>query len=133
MTPQNTVVAWNKIDLGSADRADDNPWAAFPQVETSAREGTGIEELEKTLTRLIDRERIEIDGDLIAINARHATDLTDAGACLDAAQAKLATGAADELMAADLRGALDALGRIGGRVDHERILDRLFSSFCIGK
>lgn len=132
MTPANTVVAWNKIDLGSTEAAD-TPWTSFPQVATSARDGTGIDKLECTLSQLIDRERVEIDGDLIAINARHASDLTDAEACLDAARAKLATGAADELMAADLRGVLDALGRIGGRVDHERILDRLFSSFCIGK
>ena len=29
--------------------------------------------------------------------------------------------------------ALDALGEISGKVDNERMLDQLFSTFCIGK
>lgn len=38
-----------------------------------------------------------------------------------------------ELRAEDLRLALRALGRITGRVDVEDLLDKIFSSFCIGK
>ena len=130
----NTVVVWNKSDLAPAgpEPAD---WAAFARVAVSATTGAGIDELEREIVKRVDKERITFDGDVVAINARHAGDLTAARDCLAAAEAKLrdsATGA-DELMASDLRGALDALGRIGGRVDHERILDQLFASFCIGK
>ena len=32
-----------------------------------------------------------------------------------------------------VRGALEALGEILGKYDHERMLDRLFAAFCIGK
>jgi len=32
-----------------------------------------------------------------------------------------------------MRGALDAIGAILGRIDNEAMLDVLFSSFCIGK
>jgi tRNA modification GTPase len=38
-----------------------------------------------------------------------------------------------ELAAAQGRVALDALGEIVGRIDNERMLDKLFASFCIGK
>jgi tRNA modification GTPase len=38
-----------------------------------------------------------------------------------------------ELVASDIRGALDALGEVAGRVDNERMLDALFATFCIGK
>lgn len=38
-----------------------------------------------------------------------------------------------ELAAESLRGASAALERLIGRLDAERVLDRLFSSFCIGK
>jgi len=37
------------------------------------------------------------------------------------------------LIASDLRAALNALGEITGRIDNERMLDRLFATFCIGK
>ena len=45
----------------------------------------------------------------------------------------LASGGPAELLASDLRGALEALGEISGKVDNERVLDQLFASFCIGK
>ena len=38
-----------------------------------------------------------------------------------------------ELMAQDLRFAVNALGRITGRVDVEDLLDAIFKDFCIGK
>lgn len=39
----------------------------------------------------------------------------------------------DELVAEDLRGAADCLGRLLGRVDVEDVLDSIFHEFCIGK
>jgi tRNA modification GTPase len=38
-----------------------------------------------------------------------------------------------ELAAEEVRLASRAIGEITGRVDVEDVLDRLFSSFCIGK
>lgn len=132
LTPANTILVWNKTDLAPAGTARDE-WARFTQVMVAALTGAGIGELEQTVSDLIDNQQVAFYGDIVAINARHAGDLTAASECLAIAEAKLAEAAADELMAADLRGALDALGRIGGRVDHERVLDKLFASFCIGK
>ncbi len=128
----NTVVVWNKTDLAAPGDMPE-AWRGFSRVAVSALQGQGIEELERAISLLVDKDQLVLDGDLIAINARHAADLAEAGECLAAAEAKLSAGAADELMASDLRGTLDALGRIGGRVDHEQILDKLFSAFCIGK
>jgi tRNA modification GTPase len=38
-----------------------------------------------------------------------------------------------ELIVADMRGAVEHIGQVVGRVDNERMLDRLFKQFCIGK
>ena len=50
-----------------------------------------------------------------------------------AARQKLAANEPGELLASDLRAALDAFGQVSGKIDNERILDQLFASFCIGK
>ncbi|HEX7447478.1 MAG TPA: hypothetical protein VF306_08030 [Pirellulales bacterium] len=39
----------------------------------------------------------------------------------------------EELVAAELRLALDALGQVVGTVYTDDVLDRIFSRFCIGK
>ena len=128
----NTVVVWNKIDLAPAPAAPAD-WGEWRTVAVSAREGRGLAELEAAIVAAIEGFRQDEGGELIAINARHARDLGEAVEGLAAAQAKLAAGSADELLAADLRSVLDALGRIGGKVDNERMLDKLFASFCVGK
>jgi len=60
---------------------------------------------------------------------RHRRALEEAVAALAAAQ----NAALPELVAEELRLAVRALGRIGGRVDVEDLLDIVFSDFCIGK
>jgi tRNA modification GTPase len=59
--------------------------------------------------------------------------LSEARAGLRSALEKLSIHGEVELVASDLRGVLDAFGQITGKIDHERMLDRLFASFCIGK
>ena len=73
------------------------------------------------------------DGEMIAINARHAQALSQARECLAEARQKLAGKDSIELLASDLRAALAAVGEICGRIDNERMLDQLFATFCIGK
>jgi tRNA modification GTPase len=131
-TPVNTVVVFNKSDLPCPASAPTLP-AAYPQVQVSALTGSGIEALLDAVTRLADSFQMETGDELIAINARHAQSLTVASECLDSAAQKLATTEASELVASDLRGALDAFGQISGKIDNEQVLDRLFASFCIGK
>ncbi|HVC97288.1 MAG TPA: hypothetical protein VND64_26645 [Pirellulales bacterium] len=42
-------------------------------------------------------------------------------------------GQGEELVAAELRLALDELGQVVGAVYTDDVLDRIFSRFCIGK
>ena len=42
-------------------------------------------------------------------------------------------GGREELVAAELRVALEELGRVAGAVYTDDVLDRIFSRFCIGK
>ncbi|GAB5558875.1 MAG: tRNA uridine-5-carboxymethylaminomethyl(34) synthesis GTPase MnmE [Synoicihabitans sp.] len=129
----SAVVVLNKIDLlgGKTSLAVGPPGLAA--VQTSALEGIGLEELEREIGRLADAFSPDDSADQIAINARHADALRRACDGLASAQSHLENRGPTELLASDLRSALDAYGDIAGRIDNEEMLDRLFSTFCIGK
>lgn len=69
-----------------------------------------------------------------ALLPRHRRALAAALDGLDAALAAARhPGAPAELIAAGLRGALDALGEIAGAISPDDVLGRVFAVFCIGK
>ena len=133
LQPAATLVILNKIDQCEGGSAVAEPPAGFGSVAVSALYGTGLEALEKAIIAVADRLQPDAREDQIAVNARHADALRRARDDLQAADEKLAQDGAVELLASDLRSALDALGEIAGRIDNEAMLDQLFATFCIGK
>jgi tRNA modification GTPase len=65
--------------------------------------------------------------------ARCCESLSGALAALQQARRAAEAGLGDELIALELREAIDHLGKIAGRVYTDDVLDRIFSRFCIGK
>ena len=65
--------------------------------------------------------------------ARCRETLTGAIDAVERAEQAGRSGLGDELIAIELREALDCLGHILGTVYSDDILDRIFSKFCIGK
>ena len=133
MTADNAVAVLNKCDLLHGMDSKTKSPAGLPTVKLSALTGEGIDALHTEIARQADRFQVRVGNDLIAINARHAHALERAKSGLSDALGKLGEGGQVELLASDLRGALDALGEISGKVDNERMLDHLFATFCIGK
>ena len=105
--------------------------AQVPEVDLvlSTRTGEGLDELLRTLAQL--GEDLAGAGEpALVSHARDAEALTQALAALDETRSTLGNW---ELAAESLRRASAALERLIGRLDAERVLDRLFASFCIGK
>jgi tRNA modification GTPase len=130
LTPENTLILLNKSDLSTSPAL---PSPTLPHLRISALTGDGIDALTDHITRLADAFRHDQGDEIIAINARHADALRRANECLTTARAKVSAHDPTELLASDLRGALDAFGEIAGKIDNERMLDHLFKTFCIGK
>ncbi len=65
--------------------------------------------------------------------ARSGDSLIKTQAALDRALAIAEEETDQELLAIEIREALDELGKIAGAVYTDDILDRIFSRFCIGK
>lgn len=126
------LVIENKTDLtDSKDRADYLPELGHIRVSTVS--GDGIDHLRETIVDILESNEIVPHPDSLVVNARHATALQAARDAVDTALAKLQNGEPTELAGSDLRLAVDALEQIVGKIDNEAMLDRLFSSFCIGK
>lgn len=127
---QRVITVANKQDLVR------EPVLAAPSdcgvpVPTCAVTGEGLEELfdavEQTVWQTSDWEEPEV-----AVSARHAALLTDAGPPLQQAVTHL-TDEDWELAAVCLRTAIDCVGRITGRTVSPDVLDSIFARFCIGK
>jgi tRNA modification GTPase len=112
----------SKIDIPGA--------AADGRLGISAKTAAGLPELVATIAERA-RERI---GDLSApaiTRERHRQNLL---ACAGALREFMRAPASEhELRAEDLRRAVQAIGRITGRVDVEDVLGEIFARFCIGK
>jgi tRNA modification GTPase len=98
-------------------------------VRVSALTGANMDALRSSMDRIA-FGRADSRGAL-ALNARHVRAIDAALAALSGAAARVAGPA--ELLAADLREALDAMGDVLGRITPDDLLGRVFSSFCIGK
>lgn len=132
MTATNTIVIENKTDLPGAKSCSDF-MPEFKHVRTSLLEGRGLAELRDVWEESIDTSLSQPQNDGVVVNARHAASLGEAVDALELASFKLKRGEHSELIAADLRDAVEHIGQVVGRVDNERMLDRLFKQFCIGK
>ena len=120
----------NKSDLGIY-----TGWQSVqpchPQIILSAKTGDGITTLRARL-----RETLLGKSDLpaeIVTKERHVLALQQASTGLSQALQSLEFGNPGEIIALDLRVALDALAAIIGETTPDDVLDRIFQTFCIGK
>ncbi len=120
------LVALTKIDAGR--RTD----YAGEAIATSSLTGEGLE----TLVRRLRGAALAAQGSgavVAGTAARCRESLRLAGECLQRAKGLADAARGEELIAAEVRSALDELGKVVGAVYTEDILDRIFSRFCIGK
>ena len=127
------VAVGNKLDVASDDEI--SAFSFRPDtVLIAASRGDGLDELQASLLRHVRGAGLDrTGGSTIVTNLRHARSLEATTTALDAVLVGLATGAGTELIAADLRQALAALGEITGEISTDDLLTSIFTQFCIGK
>lgn len=102
-------------------------------IETSSITGHGLDVLERHLSDRVLAARSS-GGDVVTgTAARCRESLRLAGECLERAGELARTQSGEELVAAEIRVALEELGKVVGTVYTDDVLDRIFSRFCIGK
>lgn len=118
--------------LNKSDLNEHPAWANRRAVRLSCKKQQGLPALEEAIRDFFLRDIGESDT-LAAINTRHRHALRTALQALENAAGQIELGSSPELIDIELRAALDALGSITGKIDTEDILDRVFSTFCLGK
>jgi tRNA modification GTPase len=103
-----------------------------PIVRLSALKESGIEKLEEEIVGMI-TQGIEVPGEVAITSVRQKNCLEKVNGHLRDAGKGCRQGAAPELVAIDIRLALDELGQLTGEVVTDELLDSIFSRFCIGK
>ena len=132
----NILIAINKTDLPPA--WETTTIAGLLQQDAkilhiSAKFGTGLTELKNIIVdSCLSGNSIDTDSAMIT-NMRHKMALEKALANVGAAKNNILNGMSPEFAAFDLREALDNIDEITGRKINDEILDKIFSSFCIGK
>jgi tRNA modification GTPase len=121
------LMVLTKCDLASKSE----PGRPMPSTARtcSAVTGAGLAELAATIR---DRLAAAAPAGATATAARCGSIIRDAAAAL-ASAIELSGAGDDELLAAELRFALNAVGEVVGAVCADDVLDRVFSQFCIGK
>ncbi len=126
------VLARNKSDLPSAWSALPKEAPPGPEVAVSARDGRGLDDLQKALLAAIPEQSRPLD-EVVVTNARQHQALVRSAGHVEEAIALLGARAELEIVAAELQAACAALDELLGRSDVEDVLDRVFSRFCVGK
>ena len=103
-----------------------------PVICISAKAKNNIEELIDKLFVLAVNQDIEKDA-VIVTNARHYQSLERLSKALEEVQEGMNNSIPGDLLALDIKEALQHLGEITGEITSEDQLDFIFSKFCIGK
>jgi tRNA modification GTPase len=121
------VVVRNKSDLLATASQEDSD-----SLQTSALTGQGLGELRAAILRLLHAEGDAATGGVLN-SLRQQQAVASALESLAAAETANESGIPHEFLLADLHGALRALDSLTGQTTSDDILNRIFSTFCIGK
>jgi len=121
-----TLIAANKCDLTTQ--------AEIPEaLPVSALTGIGIKELRAAIMRVIAPQGVLEQESGFITSLRHEQLLRESGEALAQARTATSIGIPHEMLLLDLYAALRPIDAITGATTADDILNRIFSTFCIGK
>lgn len=131
---RKAVVLMNKTDLELAVTKEElEQKTKHPVIAVSAKEETGIEELEKAIQNMFYDGKIDFNDEMLITNVRHKTLLTDALSSLNMVIQSIYDGMPEDFLTIDLMDAYEQLGRIIGEAVEDDLVNEIFSKFCMGK
>jgi len=125
------IIVRNKTDLAARLELPDGLNSRVADV--CSLTGQGIEALKDTIRDIVWSGEIKAEMLQAMINSRHQDALRRAREATGRTMEALRGDLALDLVALDLRIAVNAVGEVVGKTTTEDLLDSIFSQFCIGK
>ena len=131
---RKAIVLLNKSDLTAViEKEEMEQKTGAPVISISAREETGMEELEEQMKKMFFQGEISFNDEVYITNARHKQALLEAKKSLELTAGSIEMGMPEDFFSIDLMNAYEELGLIIGEAVVEDLVNEIFSKFCTGK
>ncbi len=129
---KKTVAIINKSDLPRKISMEKVSAYFTNVVETSVVENENVTKITDKILEILNLSDVSYDGGIIT-NARQAAAITRAAERCEEAYYAAQMGMTPDAVTMDAEGAITALGEITGGSVTEDVVNKIFSSFCVGK
>jgi len=131
----NTLIVINKIDKSSDAVLDEikNALIGRKTLFASAKTRQGLEQLEKEIAGLAEKDDVNKANEILVTNIRHKMLIDKAVGSIREACTAYEAGMPLDCLSIDIKNSADYLGQIIGESVNDDILKEIFSRFCIGK
>ena len=102
-------------------------------VHVSAKDGAGLDALSREIEALYLSDKLSIESGTLLTSVRHYERVCAALERVNAAKAAVEQGFTPDVASVDIAAAASEIGLITGAEVSERMIDDIFSKFCVGK
>ena len=131
---KKAIVLLNKSDLDiKTDAAVLKKYLDKPILSISAKNNTGIHELEKLIEEMFFSGKLSFNDEVYITNIRQKNALAEAESSLKMVLQSIDDGMPEDFFTIDMMNAYETLGTIIGESVGEDLVNEIFSKFCMGK
>jgi tRNA modification GTPase len=131
---KRSIVLFNKADLETVVSEEDiTDQCDKTIVKVSAKNRTGLEEMEKVITEMFFTGNLPYNDEIYITNVRQKEALEVANISLDQVRISIDMEMPEDFYTIDLMNAYEELGKIVGEAVDEDLINTIFREFCMGK
>ena len=131
---KKAIVLLNKSDLDAkTDASVLQTQLSKPILSISAKNNTGIHELEKLIEEMFFSGKLSFNDEVYITNIRQKNALAEAESSLKMVLQSIDDGMPEDFFTIDMMNAYEVLGTIIGESVGEDLVNEIFSKFCMGK
>lgn len=131
---KKAVVLLNKSDLNIVTSKEDvEKHLDKTIISISAKENTGITELEDTIKEMFFHGEVSFNDEVYITNIRQKNSLQDALDSLNLVVQSIEDDMPEDFYSIDLMSAYESLGKMIGESVEDDLVNEIFSKFCMGK